>query len=258
MSNGPTTDPDKLKRLREQARSFYAVRRAIGLLGIAIPISLLFYALVWPGAAGRGMQDSISAFYHTHMGDVLVGALSAVAVFLISYLGYEPKEGENRVVTDFWVSTAAGIGALGVALFPTGAPEGLCTPGQTYFDRPTEDAGNARCAIQGLFQHPEFVHLASAALFFAAISVMCLFLFPRGANGITFRRGEHRVYLVCGAILGLAALGLLLTIFGILDGPNVVFWLESVGVIAFAVAWLVKGRTTAGLRTLFTSGARSG
>ena len=51
--------------------SYLAVRRALGLLGIALPLALYAYARPF----GYGMQPSISEFYHTQMGDVVVGSL---------------------------------------------------------------------------------------------------------------------------------------------------------------------------------------
>ncbi len=73
---------------------YNSVRRALGLVGLGLPASLIFYALIVPG----GMQPSISEFYYTAMGDVLVGSLCAIGIFLIAYKGYAREPGEKRAI----------------------------------------------------------------------------------------------------------------------------------------------------------------
>ncbi len=241
--------------LQNKARSLYAVRRALGILGLALPIILYVYARVLPPPTSLGMQPSISEFYHTHMGDILVGTLSAIGVFLISYLGYPPEKGESRIVTDFWVSTLAGLGALGVALFPVSWALGTCPPGDTFG---TSDQ-ILTCPVQGITSHAQLAHFASAALFFAMISVMCLVLFPKDSSGRHFRTPEHKAYALSGGVLLFASIALLIvtqaplpeTTRQWLNARNAIFWLESLGVFAFSIAWLIKGQTgTAMMRVL--------
>ncbi|MEN8228312.1 MAG: hypothetical protein ABFS38_09180 [Bacteroidota bacterium] len=67
--------------------SHYAMRKAIGILGISLPVILVV------GSAAFGkcdeVQQSISAYYHTNMRNIFVGVLSAVALFLFSYRGHD-------------------------------------------------------------------------------------------------------------------------------------------------------------------------
>lgn len=68
--------------------SHLAVRRALGLLGLALPASLCLYAR----PLDYGMQPSIPEFYHTRMGDFLVGCLVGIGIFLIAYKGYPQQD----------------------------------------------------------------------------------------------------------------------------------------------------------------------
>ncbi|MFV2038602.1 MAG: hypothetical protein ACC646_13515, partial [Paracoccaceae bacterium] len=138
--------------------SYNAVRRAVGLVGLGLPVSLYLYARL-----ARDMQPSISEFYYTAMGDILVGALSAIGVFLIAYKGYPREKGER--LSDLVLATFAGLGAIGVALFPTSNKTGTtCAP--------------SACVQTGITGHPEWLHLGSAAVVFTAMALFCFFLFP--------------------------------------------------------------------------------
>lgn len=219
--------------------SYNAVRRAVGLVGLGLPLSLYLYARL----AGD-MQPSISEFYYTAMGDVLVGALSAIGIFLIAYKGYPREAGER--LSDRVVATVAGLGAIGVALFPTSNKTGTtCTP---------QD-----CIQTGITGHPEWLHLDSAAVFFIAMALFCFFLFPKG----NLKAGKSRlgspanvIYFVCGTLI-VVAIGAM-ALFWLVSEPtklvwgqnNYIFWFETLGVVAFAVSWLTKGKIIAGLRAL--------
>jgi hypothetical protein len=238
--------------------SYLAVRRALGLLGLALPLSLLVYAKV----LGYGMQPSISEFYHTHMGDILVGCLVAIGVFLVAYQGYPRQPGEH--FSDQWVSTIAGLGAIGVALFPV-VPADLaaCPPGQGFPVADTELLRTVTCPVQGFVRHWTafaWVHFTSAAVFFLCLAVFCLVLFPKGDRrpdgGIDWKAPNNRVYLICGILL-LASIGFLgayaLAPQGtkaVLARYNYIFWWETVGVVAFAVSWLTKGKLRRGVAEL--------
>jgi hypothetical protein len=239
--------------MAEDARvlTFLSVRRALGLLGLALPASLLVYAWL----LGYGMQPSISEFYHTHMGDILVGCLVAIGIFLICYRGYPRREGE--FLSDRWVSTLAGIGVIGIAIFPVAPPDAAaCAPG-AVLSGPT---GAVACPALGFSAHWKgfaWIHFASAALFFVCLALFCFFLFPKGhskADGsIDWRAGNNPVYLVCGTALALAILFLGAYPFAAvetqdwLDGYGYIFWWETLGVLAFAISWLTKGEMLAGI-----------
>jgi len=225
--------------------SFMALRQFLGYLGLLLPVSLLIYAT----ASGRGLEPSISDFYYSPMGDVLVGILSAIGVFFLCYKGFKPLNGEW--ITDRRVSLVAGVSVLGVAMFPvhrTGQPP--CLPHLPD------------CITFGASGHPNLVHFGSAALFFVSLALFCLVLFTRGdrrPDGRLIWTPRNMFYTACGIIIAGALLALLPYVAGSipfrarLDAINYVFWCETAGVLAFAASWLVKGRA---LDTLKDVGAK--
>jgi hypothetical protein len=195
--------------------SYIALRKAIGIVAIALPPVLVIGHLVLDGGKWPG---SISAYYYTSMRNVFVGAMCALGVFLFAYRYQE---------TDNKLSTAAAALALGVALFPT-ASQGPTTSGE---------------------QAVRIVHLTCASLFFVCLAVFSLVIFTKSAGAPTPKKKQrNRVYRACGwtivASLVLAATNGALEHW--VDGYalqdyNTLFWLESVAIWAFAVSWLVKG-----------------
>jgi hypothetical protein len=234
--------PPSPEDTNELVLSFLAVRRALGLLGFFLPLSLLAVALFTP----EHMQSSISEFFCTRARELFTGTLSAIAVFLWAYVGYPPEPGEGWL-TDRLVSRLAGAAALGVAFAPT-APYGP----------PMTPLSNANCTlVQCLVgsDTAQVLHYASAGLFFACLSVFCLVLFRRTGPAPRSRGkiGRDRIYATCGWIIAgcLAGLGACGAIRAMLDGTALTAWdatravfiLEAIGIFAFAVSWLVKGET---------------
>jgi hypothetical protein len=200
-------------------RSYLAVRKSIGVVGIALPFVLVLGGLI----AGIGLQGSISAYYHTGMRDVFVGSLCAIAVFLWSYRGYDERDDR--------AGNLACVAALGVALLPT-------TPA---------DPTPAQATVGVL-------HVLSAALFFAALAYFSLALFR--LSGQTFptdrKRARNRVYTVCGytIIACVIAIGIVSIpgVRAVVDGLRPVLWLEAAAVVAFGVSWFTKGEAILGDR----------
>jgi hypothetical protein len=239
----PSADRDEL------VSAFLGVRRAVGLAGLALPFLLYSQARLMPGGS---MQPSISEFYHTMMGDVLVGILFSIGVFLIAYVGHNPRRGDK--LTDWWVSNVAGVAVIFVAIFPALPVGSDCNA----FQPPT--------VIQGIVAHwchrIGAIHFVSAAIFFFCMALFCLCLFPKNAKGEVhyFDEAGNTTYLICGALLLFAILGLFVfflmrdTYMGqSLAKSNFVFWFETLGVLAFAIAWLTKGNIIGGLANLGTS-----
>ena len=90
-------------------------------------------------------------------------------------------------------------------------------------------------------------HYVSAQVFLYSLAYMCLFKFAR-----TARPARRRVYRTCGFLI--VAMGVVASIAAwqkalgtdmarafVLDNA-VVFWCEAIGVWAFGISWLVKGR----------------
>lgn len=197
--------------------SYLTLQKAVGYLGILLPVALA--AGNWLAFSG-GIQNSVSDYYYTGMRDVLVGALCVIGAFLLAYHGYDRWDG--------LFSNAAGVGAVGVALFPS---------------PPVHPS--TRDNIAG------YLHFAFGSVMFASLIVIALWLFRKtGLGGRTrAKRLRDGVYLACGLVMlvSLALAGIVSLPFAAgLNSLNPVFWLESIAIVAFGVSWLVKGQAILG------------
>jgi hypothetical protein len=199
--------------------SYTILRRVIGYLGIGLPIALWLGDCLIFGECGT--RESISAYYHSGMGDVFVGALCAIGVFLLSYRGPDPIDGiMGNIACAF---------AVGVALFPT-APPGSTDPIQIRIS---------------------MAHHACAAGMFLTLAGFAYFLFtktdsPRAETPRKIIRNS--IYRVCAWIMVgcMALIAVKKYAFSgelelLIDAWDPVFWLESFAIWAFGVSWLVKG-----------------
>ena len=210
----------------EMVMSYTRVRLALGVLGTSLPVVLLIGGLLQE----FGIEPTISDFYYTIYRDLYVGALCAIGVFLISYRGYRRESGEW--FDDDWLATAAGIGAFGMAFFPT----------------PTRD-GEIETISQAVvgFAVTPVAHYLFALLFFLSLSLVCFFKFAR-----TERTGRRRIYILSGWVMltSLAATSVAAFHKNYVPGPvaefvldhKLIFWFEAIGVWAFGISWLVKSR----------------
>lgn len=197
--------------------SYLVLRKSVGYLGIALPFVLAFGGML---VDKFGIQSSISSYYYTDMRNVFVGTLCAIAVFLSSYRGYDFK--------DRLAGVLACLFALGVAFFPT-APDSDPSPHQNYL-------GHA--------------HLLFAALFFLTLTYFSLCLFTKTDKNkkLTRMKGYRNiVYRVCGYTMLIALV--LMVVLALLSDQAIlavkrlalVFWLESIAIVAFGISWLTKG-----------------
>lgn len=222
--------------------SYLKLRRMTGMLGFALPVMLLIMA-VTPTV---NFMPSISEFYYTPVRSLLVGVIGAIAIFLFCYKGYaaEPQRVAQRPIekflTDRRVSMAAALGAVGVAIFPTSS-EVATMPVPLM----VQWLGSGGSSI---------LHAISALTFFLALAVMCLENFRRAPLDRTqsrSRAAERSIYAACGNVLiGCTAILVLLFVIGAVGsegiahftkGNHLIFWFETFGLFAFALAWLVKG-----------------
>src|SRR5664279_5088914 len=104
---------DQLSSTAPKVVSYPGLRRSGGYLGIALPFVLVLGRFVLRQCPA--LQDSISAYYHTDLRNILVGDLCAIAVFLIACKGY--------TTADAILGDLAGLCAVGVAFFPTNCCE---------------------------------------------------------------------------------------------------------------------------------------
>jgi hypothetical protein len=195
--------------------SYLGLRKAVGIIGIALPFVLAIGKILVDGA---GLEMSMSEYYYTGMRNVFVGSLCAISVFLMSSRGYDRR--------DHVAGILASIFGLGVALFPT-APDVNPTPGEMIISR---------------------LHALWAASFLLTLAYFSLALFTQtDSPGRETPRKLQRnaVYRVCGwTILACLILSALVEQLPA-DSPVMklypLFWLESLAVVAFGVSWLTKG-----------------
>jgi hypothetical protein len=191
--------------------SYLTLRKAVGWIGILLPFTMLAgYLILFRGGM---ILDSISQYYYSGMRDVFVGEICAIALFMFFYRGYDDW--------DKWTSNMVALFALGVAFFPT--PE------------------------KGTHNWIGTVHFISAAGFFIVLAGISLFLFTKkGSYTTTNKLARNKIYIICGlVILGcLVAIFIYLKFFFREDVRScLVFWMETVALIAFGVSWLTKGGT---------------
>lgn len=187
--------------------SYQVLRRVVGLLGIFLPVVLGVGGLLIYGS----LENSISDYYATPLRDVFVGLLFVIGWFLYTYHGYD--DWDNRI------GNAAGLMALGVALFPAISP------------------------------HPwiRVVHFSCATILFLLLAYFSMGLFTKTASHVppTPRKLiRNQIYRICGALI-LASIALL-ALFYVRSWPaelyqaRPVFWLESIALWAFGFSWFVK------------------
>lgn len=202
--------------------SYLTIRKAIGFLGVLLPLVII---------AGTSFQGgpfipfTVSNTYFTNMREVFTGVLCAVALFMICYKGYG--------VADDVVTTASGVGALGVANFPTA-------------DLPPTGAHIG--TFQLIDTTSAAVHLCFAIPFFLLLAVNSLFLFTKTDGTKTEnKKKRNTVYIVCGLLIVAALVAVAVISFCFPDFEYVswhpIFWCETLALAAFGTSWLVKGET---------------
>lgn len=206
--------------------SYNALRILVGLIGIALPIALLLSAR-HPNIA---FEPSISEFFYTDAREIMVSSLCAIGVFLIAYRGFAAEEGEW--ISDNVLSTLAGLFAIGIAYFPTAGDKVAA---------PVLEAVTLTQELLGI-DSVRFLHLAFAGGFFAVLAGICWFKFARtrSPSRRKFYRGCAVVLIAVLAIIAVISLAGLGTNEAV-RGARVVFWVETIGVWVFGLAWLVKG-----------------
>lgn len=93
-------------------KSYLGMRMAIGMLGVLLPVLLVFVDWLFVDAR-RPIRGSMSAYYHSSARDVFVGGLIATGLFLITYMAAKKR------TYDYVLSTTGGVLVILVALLPT-------------------------------------------------------------------------------------------------------------------------------------------
>lgn len=217
--------------------SFLTLRKAIGYIGIAMPIVVRIGAYFLEQIPSN---ESISAYYYTVMRDVFVGTLFMIGVFLFCY---RDQSRQDNVLTNI-----AGLCAVAGGLFPTDP---------TYHPVITErlKALPDQTCYKALFDPncyssagPTGYHIYPVAAFFLIISYLTLFRFTKpGPHGYTHRKKwRNRIYVACGIIM-FASLGVIVLLKW-LSREYPIYVPETVAIVAFGIAWLTKGHAIMGDR----------
>lgn len=218
MSDNLSPDPGDLMSI-----SYMKLRRAVGILGLALPVVLVLGNLALSHDCGR-VQFSISDYFYTKMGPYFTGTLCAVGLFLFSYYGYTPK--------DRYAAKLACFCAIAVALNPT----------------QSADVASA-CNIQHRSSplYVNIIHFASATTLFLTFAYFSLCLFTKTSGDMTPQKKKRNIiYKTCGWVMLGSIIGLVLvsTIKPLQDAIrqyNPVLVLEWILLWAFGFSWLVKG-----------------
>jgi hypothetical protein len=231
-------------------RAYTGVSLAAGICGALLPPLVVAGGILL--AREWSVKGSLSAYYHSGMRDVFVGILCIVGFFLVCYHVFDRKP-EN------FFSLGAGIGAVGLALFPTRLGEGASLDALT----PLQE----RIGQNETF----YIHVFATILFFVSLVILCLgFAFQERARKQT-RLGPDaahspifwfRFHLIAVAVM----LGGLLIIVGrwfaesqgsndgfVYDYATLVG--ESMAIFAFGVSWWAKGSEFRKLRADVPSAA---
>ncbi len=202
--------------------SYLDMRRIIGILAIALPVILVGGGFIQNRTA---IEGSLSSYYYTNMRDFFVGMLFTVALFLISYKGYE--------LIDDVVTNLSGFFALGIIAFPTSMFSG----------------GVVRV---GVFLTPDnvskYIHLVFSVLFLLSLALNSIFLFTKhGGAPSREKKLRNLVYIISGIVMLSCITGMVIYIAFFshtsLAKMRPVLVFETVALVSFGVSWLVKGNT---------------
>ena len=208
--------------------SYRLLRRFLGCLGLALPVALVAGGF-W---SEHCVRPSISAFYYSPspiLHGLFVGTMCAIGAFLVCYKGHPQKPGE--FLNDDWIATVAGIGAFGIALFPTDPSSRVECLRLCLGDRPGPQGA-------GWGEGFNTAHIAFSLLFFAAITAMSWFQFAKSDKPV-----RRVIYRFCAALITVSVL-LIVILEGLsfnFDRYSVIFGIEALAVWAFGAAWLAKG-----------------
>lgn len=227
---------------------FKSLRNCIGLLGLMLPIVIVFVAKGLEKC--NCLQDSISHYYYTMAGPIFVGILCSLGLVLIFYPTPDPKSTPYSTCNwrvcklikpghDGILTTISGVFAICVALCPTNS----------------DFTSSNKCP---LFYYEENLyrngfHYFSAAIMLLIFSYMSICIFTR-ANDPNWKTNKwkvwrNRVYTWSGMITFISILTI--AILAIMDYlkleftnhiPNTsTYWLEVCALVPFGISWLVKG-----------------
>jgi lysylphosphatidylglycerol synthetase-like protein (DUF2156 family) len=228
-----TIKPDRLKENKNDlVYSYMTLRNLIGFCGMILPFALAFTTKV--SNVDKVIEPSISDYYYTSNGDLLVVILCLLGTFLFTYKGYNIKENI--------LSSIAAFCGIGIAFSPTA----------TKYIRESFSVHTALYDVPTIFGIER--HLIFAALFFIILSLISLIFFPKTdekkntRKKMTQKDKRNIIFKLCGWIMIICVV--ILAIYFISDKLHsivgdfpIIFSLETIAIEAFAISWLTKGET---------------
>lgn len=204
--------------------TYRRIRRAIGFLGISLPVVLVVLSFI-PFFQTR-VQPSISDYYYTNLRELFTGTLCAVGLFMLRYKGHgNPSIWKN----DNLLTNIAGLMAIGVAFVPT---------------NPLKEGAKVYSLIDLTETWVGYLHYGFAASLFLAFSLLAINVFTIGQKHDATRAStlnENNIYRFCGfAILVLIALVPVFAKLKLIPCSTLI--IEAVCLLLFGIAWLIKGR----------------
>jgi hypothetical protein len=205
--------------------TYRRLRRAIGMLGVALPVVLVAFSLV--PFFQTTVQPSISHYYYTNFREIFTGTLCAVGLFLIRYKGHNNP---SILKNDNLLTNIAGAMAFGVAFVPT---------------NPADTQDKIYTLIPSTASWLGWLHYSFAGLFFLILSIIAIKIFTIGQekneNIPVSIFNENNIYRVCGyAILLFIVLVPISARYHLFSYSTLTF--EALALFAFGTAWLIKGR----------------
>ena len=205
--------------------TYRRLRRAIGYLGVGLPVILVILSAV--SFFQTELQPSISDYYYTNLREIFTGTLMAVGFFLIRYKGHGNKS--------FWkndeaLTNIAGIMAIGVALIPV---------------NPEFEHEKVHTLIPYTYSWLGWIHYACAAILFGIFAILALNVFTLGQEKNeeipVSTLNENNIYRFCG--ISIIILMVLVPISEMLKWFHYsTLVLEAFALFLFGAAWLIKGR----------------
>jgi asparagine N-glycosylation enzyme membrane subunit Stt3 len=211
--------------------SYLTLRKAIGLLGISLPILCLLGSLRYE----NNILPSISHYYHSTVNIFFASILFLLAIFLWTYNGDDKYERA--------ICKTLAIMALLIVFFPT--TNSVCIPKPCYTESDLRSF-----VMPAIVGKPWIgrIHLFCAFIFFSLLVILIFFKF------IIHERKQSspdivaiRIYKVCGwgMILSITGIGLAMIFAKNSDNWTLppTFMFESIALVCFGVSWLTKGET---------------
>lgn len=185
---------------------YRALRLLMGLVAFTLPFATSLIS--------TDDLPSISFSYYTEAHDVFICMLCIISTLLWAYNGHSTKEK--------LASKAASLATLIVVIFPTSKGDSMNTTA--------------------------FIHYAGAVVVFSVLIYFCLGPFRDGARAKKGKKGDRRaiIYVVCGFTMILSmllAVSSQITASMVQANPsNIVYWTETISLLAFGIAWIVAGK----------------